>query len=109
MLFCTNNRPLSLIIEERALWLWNNLIRDCCSMLLWDHVSTETDRILKTQREVFVQGVANLISHFSIDYGAQQFLLSCNPFEAKTFSIQFDLSKVCLKGKDNDKVLKSVV
>ncbi|GIY55915.1 hypothetical protein CEXT_579141 [Caerostris extrusa] len=73
-------------------------------MSLWDHVFTETELNLKTLGG-FVQGVADLISHSSVDFEAQQFLLPRNPIEA-TFSIHLGLSQSVLKVEDNDKVLK---
>ncbi|GIY15796.1 reverse transcriptase domain-containing protein [Caerostris darwini] len=91
MLLCTNSRSLSLIIKERVPLLWEKIIRTPGCMFLWDHVSTETECNLKIQKG-FVQRVADLISPFGIDFAAQQFLLSRNPIEAKTYFIRLGVS-----------------
>ncbi|GIY32041.1 hypothetical protein CDAR_411341 [Caerostris darwini] len=98
---------LSLIIKERAQLLWAKITKTSRLYSLGDHVSTETERNLKIQRG-FAQRVADLIFHFIIDFGAQQFLLPCNPIEAQTFSLRLGFSQSVLKTEDNDKVLKSV-
>ncbi|GIY29778.1 hypothetical protein CDAR_72031 [Caerostris darwini] len=70
-------------------------------MSLSNHVSTETELNLKNQI-VSVQGVADLISPFGIDFGTQQFLLPRNPIESKTFS-NLPFSQSVLKAEDKDK------
>ncbi|GIY17596.1 hypothetical protein CEXT_778151 [Caerostris extrusa] len=72
-----------------ALLLWEIIIRAPGCMSLGNHVTTEIEHNLKTQRGS-VQCTflfAHLISHFGINFGAHQFLLPRNPIEANAFSI----------------------
>ncbi|GIY46504.1 hypothetical protein CDAR_194481 [Caerostris darwini] len=92
MLLYTNKRPLSQIIIEHALLLGEKIIKipGCMSvvwMVDWGIMSLLRLNVnLRTQRG-FVQGVADFISHFGIDFGAQQFLLPRNTIEPNTYSI----------------------
>ncbi|GIX83807.1 hypothetical protein CEXT_337251 [Caerostris extrusa] len=55
---------------------------------------------------IIKERVADFISHFEVEFGAQQFLLPRNLIEAKTFTIRLGLSQSVLKVEDNDKVVK---
>ncbi|GIY64210.1 hypothetical protein CDAR_12401 [Caerostris darwini] len=100
-MLCTN-KSLNLIIKERCYpVVIGEKIRIPDFMSLSNHVSTETELNLKNQI-VSVQGVADLISPFGIDFGTQQFLLPRNPIESKTFS-NLPFSQSVLKAEDKDK------
>ena len=83
----TNNRPLSEIIRENAVFLWGKIIRTPGYLFLWNQVSLRPEWNLKAQR-CFIQGVLKLTSDFNFNFDTEQFFLLHNPIESKGFSIR---------------------
>ncbi|GIY46497.1 hypothetical protein CDAR_194431 [Caerostris darwini] len=87
----------------------NSHIENVTSRALEKSVAIKDSGGIEKDSERLCTGVADLISHFGIDFGAQQFSLPRYPIEPSTYYINLCLSQIVLKAENNDKVLKSVI
>ncbi|XP_054713688.1 uncharacterized protein LOC129223145 [Uloborus diversus] len=107
MLLSTENRPLKMIFEERAVLLWERILRIPGCLSLWNQDSLVEGRYLKSQKG-FLRGVADISSKLDLKYETEEFPPSINPISEKGFSIRLNLIKNVFKAETNDVVLRAL-
>ncbi|GFV82999.1 hypothetical protein TNCV_1180131 [Trichonephila clavipes] len=92
MLLTTENKLLQNIFQERALLLWEKLLRLPDGLSLLSKLHLDSGRLLKTQRS-FVQVILALKEQLDLDFVPEPLVSSLDPTIVKGFRICTELTQ----------------
>ncbi|GIY48976.1 hypothetical protein CDAR_613761 [Caerostris darwini] len=84
MILCTGNWPLEKIIEEKALVLWEKMLRTPRYLTPWN-LESPSKRCLKTQAD-FLQEVLKLKDSYNLNFELENLPTPRSPLDCRIFS-----------------------
>ncbi|GIY86325.1 uncharacterized protein CDAR_513391 [Caerostris darwini] len=107
MLMLTGDKPLRTVIQEKALILWEKIIRIPRCFSLWNEVKQDLTRNLKTQMG-FLQGVLQLKISHDLNHEPELRIPPQNPVHLKSFCINLDLGQKITKSNTDTSILRAL-
>ncbi|GIY15158.1 hypothetical protein CEXT_294551 [Caerostris extrusa] len=104
----TGNKPLRTVIQEKALTLWEKIIRVPGCFSLWNEVKQDLTRNLKTQMG-FLQGVIQLKNSLGLNHEPELLIPPQNPVHLKSFCINLDLGQKITKSNTDTSIFRALV
>ncbi|GIY01931.1 uncharacterized protein CEXT_332121 [Caerostris extrusa] len=107
MLMLTGDKPLRTVIQEKALILWEKIIRVPGCFSLWNEVKQVLMRNLKTQMG-FLQGSPPAKNSLGLNHEPELLILPQNPVHLKSFCIKLDLGQKITKSNTDTFILRAL-
>ncbi|XP_035216426.1 uncharacterized protein LOC118189854 [Stegodyphus dumicola] len=107
MFMLTGDKPLRTIIQEKAVILWEKIIRVPGYLSLWNEVNQDRTRNLKIQMS-FLQRVFQLKNSLGLRNEPELLVPLQNPINLKSFWINLDLGQKVMKRNMDPSVLRAL-